>query len=239
MERSRSSLGAAVALGSTLALGIVVAGALLALALFRARAGDRYVTVKGLAEREVAADVALWPLVFTVTANDLESLQQEVDADMAVIGGFLRGEGFTADEWTQSVPRITDFAAQGYGGNAPPQRYQAENVVALRTAKIDRLRQAMARSGELVKRGVALIRSYEYNTQYVYTQLESVKPEMIAAATRDARGAAEQFAEDSGSRVGAIRKAQQGYFSVEDRDAFSPEVKRIRVVTTVEYFLED
>ena len=89
------------------------------------------------------------------------------------------------------------------------------------------------------KQGVALIRSYEYDTQYLFTALDQIKPEMIAEATRDARSAAQQFAEDSGSKVGAIRNAQQGYFSIEDRDRFSPEQKTVRVVTTIEYFLED
>ena len=105
-------------------------------------------------------------------------------------------------------------------------------------ARIEQARAAMARSGSLVKQGVALIRSYEYQTQYLFTDLDSVKPEMIAEATRDARRAAEQFAEDSGSRVGGIRNAQQGYFSIQDRDKFSPEFKSIRVVTTVQFFLE-
>jgi hypothetical protein len=96
----------------------------------------------------------------------------------------------------------------------------------------------MARSGVLVKQGVALIRSYEYQTSYLFTGLDAVKPDMIAEATRDARRAAEQFAEDSGSRVGGIRNAQQGYFSIQDRDKFSPEFKTVRVVTTVQFFLE-
>jgi hypothetical protein len=120
----------------------------------------------------------------------------------------------------------------------PMDRYVAEATVMLRSGRIDDVRRAMQRSGELVKQGVALIRSYEQNTQYFYTNLDKIKPEMIAEATTDARRAAEQFAKDSGSRVGAIRNAQQGFFTVEDRDPFSPEFKKIRVVTTVQYFLE-
>ncbi|HPA81476.1 MAG TPA: SIMPL domain-containing protein, partial [Thermoanaerobaculales bacterium] len=108
-----------------------------------------------------------------------------------------------------------------------------------RTGRIDAARTAMERSGSLVKQGVALIRSYEFQTQYLYTDLDAIKPEMIAEATRDARAAAERFAEDSESRVGGIRNAQQGYFSIEDRDPFSPEFKTIRVVTTVQFFLVD
>jgi hypothetical protein len=124
-------------------------------------------------------------------------------------------------------------------GGGPTERYAADAVVTLRTKKIDPARAAMERAGELVRQGVALTRNYEYRTQYLYTDLESIKPEMIGEATRDARRAAEQFAQDSGSRVGGIRNAQQGFFSIEDRDPFSPEFKRIRVVTTVQYFLED
>jgi hypothetical protein len=97
----------------------------------------------------------------------------------------------------------------------------------------------MERTGQLVKQGVALIRDYESTTEYLYTSLDEIKPEMIQQATRDARRAAQQFAEDSGSRVGGIRNAQQGYFSITDRDAFSPQFKKVRVVTTVQYFLED
>jgi hypothetical protein len=120
----------------------------------------------------------------------------------------------------------------------PLDRYVAETVVTLRTGKIDAVRSAMARSGELVSQGVALIRSYEYNTQYLFTDLERIKPEMIAEATRDARKAAEQFAKDSESRVGAIRNAQQGLFAVDDRDPFSPQIKKVRVVTTIQFFLD-
>ena len=109
----------------------------------------------------------------------------------------------------------------------------------MRTDKIDAAKKAIERSGELVKQGVAVIRSYEYNTQYLFTDLDKIKPEMIAEATKDARRAAEQFAKDSGSTVGAIRTAQQGLFSIEDRDQFSPEFKKVRVVTTVDYYLGD
>jgi uncharacterized protein len=118
-------------------------------------------------------------------------------------------------------------------------RYTAEVTVTLRTAKIDTVREAIQRSGALVRQGVALVQNYEARTQYLFTGLEKIKPEMIAAATKDARRAAEQFAQDSGSAVGAIRNAQQGYFNIEDRDPFSPEYKTVRVVTTVQFFLAE
>lgn len=230
---------AAAVFGLTLAVGIALAGWLLASALYRARAADRFVTVKGLAEREVSANLLIWPIVFTVTDNDLVSLQRRVEESTKKVEAFL-APSFAPEEWSASAARIQDRQAQGMGGEARPlDRYVAEASVTVRTTKLDVARKAMDRSGDLVKQGVALIRSYEYRTQYDFTGLDAIKPEMIAEATRDARRAAEQFAKDSGSGVGAIRKAQQGYFTIDDRDAFSPEFKKIRVVTTVEYFLAD
>jgi hypothetical protein len=230
---------AALALGLSLAAGAALMGWLVAGALYRARAADRFVTVKGFAEREVAANLLIWPIVFTVTDNDLASLQRRVEDSAGRVQEFLK-PAFPAEEWSTSAPRVTDRQAQGMTGEGRPlDRYVAEASVTVRTGRIDAAREAMRRSGELVKQGVALTRSFEQQTQYEYTGLETIKPEMIAQATRDARRAAEQFAQDSGSRVGAIRNAQQGLFQIEDRDPFSPEFKKIRVVTTVQYFLAD
>jgi hypothetical protein len=234
----RRLLAAATVLGALLALGLVAAGALVGNALYRARAAERIVTVKGLSEREVPADLVIWPVVFSVTGGDLAGLQARVEEDAATIRAFLSELGFEESEMSLSAPRVTDREGQGYP-NQPVDRYLVEATLTLRSGKIEPARRAIERSGDLVKQGVTLIRSYEYTTQYLFTGLEAIKPEMIAEATRDARRAAQQFAADSGSEVGAIRQAQQGYFSIEDRDPFSPEHKRVRVVTTVEYFLDD
>jgi hypothetical protein len=231
-------LAAATVLGALLALGLAAAGALVGNALYRARAAERIVTVKGLSEREVPADLVIWPVVFSVTGGDLAGLQARVEEDAATIRAFLSELGFEESEMSLSAPRVTDREGQGYP-NQPVDRYLVEATLTLRSGKIEPARRAIERSGDLVKQGVTLIRSYEYTTQYLFTGLEAIKPEMIAEATRDARRAAQQFAADSGSEVGAIRQAQQGYFSIEDRDPFSPEHKRVRVVTTVEYFLAD
>jgi len=237
--RPALGLAPALALGALVALGLAGGGWFIGSGLYEARASERYVTVRGFAEREVPADLAIWPIVFTATADELGELQRRVDASAAIVRAFLASR-FAEEAISVSAPRVTDREAQGmYGGDGRPlARYVAEVTVILRTGDIDGLRQAMAGSGELVKQGVAVIRSWEFQTQYVYTGLEQVKPEMIAEATRDARRAAEQFAADSGSRVGGIRNAQQGLFSIEDRDPFSPEFKKIRVVTTVQYLLE-
>ncbi len=226
-------------LGLLLALGLALGGYFVGHGLLKARSADRFVTVKGLSERQFPANLVLWPIVFTVTADDLETLQRRLDDGAAKIQSFL-GDDFPADEISVSAPRVMDRQGQGMAGQQVRlERYSAETTVTVRTGRIAEARAAMARSGTLVKQGVALIRSYEYQTEYLFTGLDAVKPEMIAEATRDARRAAEQFAEDSGSRVGGIRNAQQGYFSIQDRDRFSPEVKTIRVVTTVQFFLEE
>lgn len=221
------------------ASGIAAAGWFIGHGLLEARASDRYVTVKGLAEREVKADLVIWPLRYAVTADDLVTLQRLSDDSEGKVRAFLT-QHFPGDEISVSAPQIQDRDAQGMSdrsGNL--QRFVAEVVVTLRSNRIDEVRRANELLGDLVKAGVALVQNYESRTQYFYTGLEQVKPGMIATATRDARKAAEQFAKDSGSEVGSIRNAQQGYFSIADRDSFSPEFKQIRVVTTVQFFLED
>ncbi|KAB2965086.1 MAG: SIMPL domain-containing protein [Thermoanaerobaculia bacterium] len=235
-DAPRSSLPV---LGVLLAVGLTASGWLVGSAIRHFKDAERYVSVKGLAEREVAANLAIWPVVFSVSGNDLSDLQTRLEQDAAKIEAFLRGRGFGEAEFSLSAPRVTDNAPSGsWEGRMPTERYQVETTVTLRTIRVDEARAAMEASGELVRAGVRLLRSWEYNTQYFFTDLESVKPEMIAAATRDARRAAEKFAQDSGAGIGGIRRATQGYFSIEDRDPFSPEWKKIRVVTSIDYFVE-
>ncbi|MCW8983719.1 MAG: SIMPL domain-containing protein [Thermoanaerobaculales bacterium] len=230
--------GGNAVLGALIGLGLAVGGYFIGEGLLRARSADRFVTVKGLAEREVAANLVIWPITYTVTADDLGTLQQRTDDGAAKIRAFL-ADDFEDGEIGSSAARVSDRQAQGMMGQGRLERFVAESTVTVRTPRIETVRSAMERTGELVKQGVALIRSYENSTEYLYTSLNEIKPEMIQEATKDARRAAQQFAEDSGSRVGGIRNAQQGYFSITDRDAFSPEFKKVRVVTTVQYFLED
>lgn len=239
-ERRNGGIGAAAVLGVLLAVGLAVAGYAVGRGLFAARAAERYVTVRGLSERDVRADLAIWPIVFSATGNDLSTVQGQLEESAGAVSRFLAERGFEDSEWSLSSPRITDFVGQGMRREDGLEfRYMAEATIAVRSSEIDAVQEAIQESGELVKAGVAMIRSYEFQTQFLFTALETVKPEMIAEATRDARRAAEQFAEDSGSRVGAIRRAQQGYFSIEDRDPFSPDWKKVRVVTTVDFFLAD
>jgi hypothetical protein len=219
-----------------LALGIVTAGFLLARGVRGVRGAERYVSVKGLAERELPADLAIWPLAFTQVDDDLALLQQKLDRDRDAIRRFLKAAGFGSEEISESAPSISDRNTVQYA-NEMRSRYTAQVTMTLRSNRIAAVQKAVRNAGDLVKQGVVLQGGYGGGAQYFFTGLMQVKPKMIAEATKNARQAAQQFASDSGSRVGAIRYAQQGLFSIEDRDQYTPEIKKVRVVTTVDYLL--
>jgi hypothetical protein len=234
--------------GKSGALWQMVAGAFIALALafmainiksgmLQFRDADRVVSVKGLAERTVDADLALWPINFSVFGDELDPLQNDIELQQSLIRSFLLLKGFSEADIQLSMPKITDQQANVYGSVLPADRYRAEVTVLVRTQDVERVKTTMQSVGELVKSGVALTQSYEFQPSFVFTGLESIKPEMIAGATRDARAAADQFARDAEASVGSIRRASQGYFSIEDVDPFTPETKRVRVVTSIDYIL--
>jgi hypothetical protein len=223
-------------------LCIAVAGISIGYGFYKGRASDRYVTVKGLAEREVKADLAIWPITFKVAANDLGRLQAEINADREAITDFLLGAGFKQDEISYSAPNITDTEAERRhgGGERAPYRYLAEATVTTRTADVALVKASMENAGDLVGEGLVLAdQSWRSPTEFLFTSLNDIKPEMIEEATKDARRAAVKFAEDSESQVGKIRHASQGYFSISDRDRNSPEFKKVRVVTSIQYYLVD
>ncbi|WP_027366661.1 SIMPL domain-containing protein [Desulfocurvibacter africanus] len=227
-------------LGFFLAVGMVAAAWLLGHALTEFKAYDRYVTVKGLAEREVPADLAMWPISFNAAGDSLVQVQDDLTRQEKIVREFLRQQGLGDAEATLAAPRITDHWSMGMRPqDLPANRYSAQGVLTVRSGSPDKVKKAMAEAGKLVSQGVVLVHNYEYQPRFEFTKLNDIKPDMIAAATKDARAAADQFARDSGSSVGAIRRATQGYFSIDDRDPYTPEIKQIRVVTTVEYFLEN
>lgn len=236
-RRSAAILGLLLAVG--LIAGLVGGGRYIVQAAEIWQQSGRSVTVRGLAERQVPADLALWPLNYTVEANSLSDLQERLERDRQRVADFLTAAGFDATHISVTAPRVTDQHQHVYGDRRPDHRYRAEATVLLRTADVAGVREAVPRVSELVRAGVLLSPTYEYRTEFLFTGLEDIKPEMIADATADARRAAQQFAEDSGSRVGAIVRATQGYFSIEDLDSYTPEIKRVRVVTTIDYALQD
>lgn len=238
MERHRAVVPAAV-LGLLLALGMYAGGVQLTEAVRVWKQSDRTVTVKGLAERDVPVDLVLWPISFSVRAETLDGLYEALRTTEDKVRNFLYSHGFSEAEISVTQPVVTDRWEHVYGDSRPAEQYSADGVVLLRTGNVEQAKAIMPRADELVKEGVLLSRNWEHRPQFIFTGLNDIKPEMIAEATFEARKAAEQFARDSGSEVGKIRSAQQGYFSIEDLDSYTPDVKRVRVVTTVEYYLLD
>ena len=231
---------ASLVLGLAIAAGLATAGYLIGNGWVSARELDRTVTVKGLSEREAAADIAIWPIAFNVANNDLEALVRTVEAQTQVITRFLTDAGFVDDEITVNPPAITDKQAQNYGNGNVQFRYLAQTTITVYTRNIEATRMARARLLELGKAGITIAQdNYEARTQYLFEGLNRIKPEMIEEATRNARLVAQKFAEDSGSTLGKIRKARQGQFSISDRDSNNPHIKKIRVVSTLEYYLTD
>lgn len=225
-----------------LAAGMVAGAWILGQALLQFKQADRSVQVKGLSEREVPADTAIWPVSFSEADNDLPRLYQTLQEKNAKIAAFLQSSGFGPEEISVSAPSITDRQAQDYGNVqlAERLRYSGKSTLTVFTRKIDLVRSAMTRLGELGKQGIALSAdNYENRTQFMFTGLNTLKPAMIEEATKNARVSAEKFAKDSDSRLGKIRRANQGQFSIEDRDASTPHIKKVRVVSSVEFSLVD
>jgi uncharacterized protein len=221
-----------------LALGLVAAAMVLGGAVRDFRMADRFVEVKGLAEREVMADLAIWPVSYMVSANTLDGLSTELERNDQAVLAYLASHGFEGGEISRTPPRINDQWSHAYGTQRPDIRYTAERTLTLRTGKVAETRTALEEATRLLEDGVVLSATWGSAVQFLFTGLEALKPEMIAQATADARQAATQFAEDSGSDVGSIRTARQGFFSISERDPSMTELKTVRVVTTVEYFLD-
>lgn len=198
---------------------------------------DRVVSVKGLAERNVEADLALWPVSFSVADDSLDRLQGKIEEQQGLVRSFLLLRGFVESDIQLSMPRITDQHANTYGNTLSPERYRAEVTVLVRTQDIESVQSGMQTVGELVKSGIALTQNYDSQPRFLFTRLELIKADMIADATRDARAAADQFARDADAEVGSIRRASQGYFSIDDVDPYTPQIKRVRVVTSIDYSL--
>jgi hypothetical protein len=230
-----------VVVGASLLLGFIALGWLLGNYAVRVKKFDRTVVVKGLSEREVPADIAIWPLTFQEASNDLTALFGALQRKNALITEFLSGHGIAKDAITVGAPAVTDRYAQAYGETANiAYRYTATSTVTVYTGDVEAVRKAMRDVISLGQKGVALSgEGYQSQTQFEFTGLSKLKPEMIEEATKNARAVAEKFAEDSESRLGRIRSAQQGQFSIENRDSTTPHIKKVRVVSTIEYHLAD
>lgn len=222
------------------AVGIVVLGLCVKSGLGSFSRNARVVTVKGLAEKEVKADKVIWPIVYKELGNDLNALYNTINKKNKVVFDLLESKGITADEITTSVD-VTDMDADAYTADRSPYRYRVSSIITVNTQKVDTVLALLKEQTSLIQKGVAVTFSnYSYpSIQFEYTGLNDIKPEMIKEATRNARKAAEQFAIDSESKLGKIKTANQGQFSISDRDQNTPYIKNVRVVTTIQYMLED
>lgn len=239
---SKSSAGFALILGLCVGGGLAVAGVYLGLSLKESRKPQRVVSVRGLAEREVDADLAIWPISYSETSNDLADLYNRIVEKRKIITGFLADAGFDAADISFSAPQVSDQHARefGDGRSKPAFRYLGKATVTVRSGKVALIKKTMELSGSLVGKGIVIVaESWESKTEFFFKGLNTIKPQMIEEATKNARAAAEKFAADSGSKLGKIRSASQGLFEITDRDQGTPEKKQVRVVTSIDYSLVD
>lgn len=223
-----------------LAVALVGGGWLLGDGLRRARHADRSVTVRGLAERDVTADLATWTVAFSETGTELGPLQAAIDQKSEAVRGFFARAGFPAEAVSDTGASVSQF----FDANRQTNVVTVRRRLQLRTADVMRARAAYARQAALIRAGVPLEEGS--GIVYSFTRLNAIKPRMIAESTKNARASAEQFAEDSGADVGGIKSATQGYFSIGARDGDvdgggdsggdSP-FQKVRVVTTIEFYL--
>ncbi|MBR3858214.1 MAG: SIMPL domain-containing protein [Bacteroidaceae bacterium] len=226
-----------------LAIGLFLAGGAISKGIVKFKEMDRTVTAKGLSEKEVKADKVTWPLKFKELGNDPAELYETIAKDTRTIVDFLKANGINDEEITQAPPQMVDQQANmSYSSETVRYRYKANCVVTVVSKNVDLVRKLVNKQADLMRQGVTIIGN-EYdddgNVSYEFTGLNEIKPEMIAEATKNARKTAERFAEDSNSKLGKIRTADQGQFSIESRDQNTPWLKNVRVVTTVVYYLKD
>lgn len=223
-----------------LAAGIVIGAYILGSSAIAYKEYERTVTVKGLSEREVPADLVVWSIRFSVADNELATLYQRTAEQTAIVRDFLEAQGFSADEIINSAPYTNDRLAQEYGSGEQAQyRYIANQMVTVRTAQVNKAREAMIAIAQLGEKNIAFKGSEYEQPQFSYTTLNDIKPAMIEEATQSAREVAEKFAKDSNSHLGKIKSANQGQFSIDNIDNSTPHIKKVRVVSTVEYYLAD
>ncbi len=220
--------------------GLILLGVFISQGLRKFSGDSRYVTVKGLSEMEVEADKVMWPLVYKEISDDLQALYTALNRKNEAVVDFLISKGISRDDIEVGAPQIIDLLAEQWGNQNITKRYNATSIIIVNSKEVAKVREIIEQQTELLKQGIAIVRGdYTYRIQYSFTGLNDIKPDMIQRATANAREAAEKFAEDSGSKLGKIKRASQGQFSIFDRDAYTPHIKQVRVVTTIDYFLED
>ena len=225
-------------LGCCLMVGLIVGAVLLGNAIKAARADDRVVSVKGLCEREVKADKVRCPFAYKEGGDNLQELYVTIEEKNGIIIDFLKEAGIADADISVAAPKVLDTRTE-WSGSQNRYTYIVTSVVTVCTDKVDEIVRLESRQGELLQKGIAMANNWEYQPVYSFTQLNDIKPSMIETATKNARETAEKFAADSDSKLGKIKRATQGQFSITDRDSNTPYMKNVRVVTSVDYYLKD
>lgn len=228
-----------------LAAGVALGGFFPGYYYYQAKVNSNFVTVKGLAEMDVKADLAIWKLKFVVTGNSLQTTQQEISRQCNLIYAFLTKQGISAEQVTEDRVETNDLLANPYRSNNDMNfRFIVSQTLTVRSSDVDTIDKALRQNGELVAQGIIFdSQSYGSPVSYIFTGLNKIKPQMLEEATKNAAAAADEFAKSSGSKVGRIRRASQGVFSIlprDETDGMQTQFinKKVRVVSTVEYWLE-
>lgn len=236
-----------------LALGIIISASLIGNSLLKIKLLDRSVVVKGLAEKEVKADLAIWPIIITSTGNNLSEVNKKIETDRSVVMNFLVAQGFSKDDITIGDYKLNDLMANGYrDSNVQNARYIINATVVLKSSDVYLVDKISKSKNLIVQKGVVFANDNNGDGEpyYKFTKFNDIKPEMLTEAIQNARLSAEKFANDSGSKVGKLKKANQGVFSINPTIQSSSDEytnsrvvtksinQKIRVVTTLEYFLD-
>lgn len=222
--------------GALIALGVCLGGMFIYFGISKFANKDRAVTVKGLSTREVEADYAVWPLAYGWSGNDLPALYDKMEKVTARVKKHLLDLGFEEADIRQGSISVNDNWESYYGNNRPEYKYTLSTSLIVSTDKVKQVVAAQGKESELLKEGI-IVKTEKWNLDYQFNGLPELKPSMIEEATQNARAVAQKFADDAQCSLGSIRRASQGQFTI-DADEYQPWVKHIRVVTTVDYFLE-
>ena len=225
--------------------GLILCGLMIKLGLVSFRSAERSVSVRGFSEKAVKADRASWRIEFTSRGSTLPNAIAEHKIAYEKLQQIVKQAGFDANEISRSTPRVEernldqDGNSNYQNGGKRGARFDITDAVILDTKKLEKVAALLERTSEILEQGIALT-GWE-QPRYYFTDLSAIKPQMISAATADARRAAERFAEDSGTKIGAIRSASQGLFSirgaVEGSDENLQQEKVVRVVVSLDYLL--
>ena len=223
-----------------IAIGIIALGLCIKSGLDGISNKDRKVTVKGLSEREVEADKVTWPILTKEIGDDLTALYTRINSTTAKVKAFLKQNGVKDSEISVNAPVVVDMNAERYGVQNSKYRYNITSTITVTSRNVKLVRSIIARQGELLKQGVAVVDGgYGNGVVYEYVSFQQMKPKMMQEAIKNAEQTARQFAENSDSKLGKILEAGQGQFTINDRDSNTPYVKKLRVVSTVTYSLKD